>query len=343
MPPVRHCHRAVAADHRGRRDRVVRSQQRDSEPLSLAGQQDPPNRWTGPSTSLTAETVEEPVALRSDGGFIRREASKTEQPQRLSPRPEPTSPTRDTSNLCVHRRASCSVRGSSDLPCADRVRVHDRPENLPRLVQTCAVETGAVGHDRHRNPGQLLRTRRSRPAGAGVVVWRGEDVGAPAASEDPGRPMHDRAADADQRVAGRSAAQEDLHHRTGSGGLTSTGPGRSPVSGASAEYAARRRFHLRSPGHWHVRIHGVRDRRLRWAYLGLGMLDQQTGRIRELCDTPSRSSAGPKRTSVGGQRHPSFGRRVARTVRLIISLLPAHVAGSPCRRPAGRRRATAPR
>lgn len=76
------------------------------------------------------------------------------RPRRVSSRGRAT---RDAADLRVHRRASCSVRGRSDLPGALRARLQDRPENLLRLGQTSTVETRPVGHDGDRDPGRLLR------------------------------------------------------------------------------------------------------------------------------------------------------------------------------------------
>ncbi len=69
--------------------------------------------------------------------------------------------TRDTVDLCVHRRASRSVRGRSDLPRALRARMSDRPEDVLRLAVPATVEPGVVGRGDRGDTGQLLRTRRA--------------------------------------------------------------------------------------------------------------------------------------------------------------------------------------
>lgn len=52
--------------------------------------------------------------------------------------------TRDVCDLRVHYRASGSVRGRCDLPCAQRAWVQDCPENLLRPSEAAAVEAGAA-------------------------------------------------------------------------------------------------------------------------------------------------------------------------------------------------------
>jgi len=84
--------------------------------------------------------------------------------------------TRDTADLCVHCRASCSVRGRSDLPRAHRAWLQDRPENVLCLAGPTPVRPGLVGHGHHRSAGRLLRARRARWTQAGVVVRSHEDV-----------------------------------------------------------------------------------------------------------------------------------------------------------------------
>ncbi len=70
--------------------------------------------------------------------------------------------TRNTVDLCVHRRASRSVRSRSDLPRAHRTRLPDRPENLLRLGVSATVETDAVRPRTHGCAGRVLRAGRGR-------------------------------------------------------------------------------------------------------------------------------------------------------------------------------------
>ena len=60
----------------------------------------------------------------------------------------------------VHRRAQGHVRGRTDLPHTGRARRADCPAHLLGAPRVGAVETGAVGHHDHRDPGRGLRTRR---------------------------------------------------------------------------------------------------------------------------------------------------------------------------------------
>ena len=53
--------------------------------------------------------------------------------------------TRDIVDLYVHRRASCSVRGRSDLPGATRARMCDRPEERSTPALNRALESRPCG------------------------------------------------------------------------------------------------------------------------------------------------------------------------------------------------------
>jgi hypothetical protein len=110
--------------------------------------------------------------------------------------------TRDAGDLRVHRRAPGSVQGRSDLPCGDRARGHDRPENVLRVGAPAAIEAGAVRHRTTRGAGRLLPAGPARSASPGVAVRVGEDVGPPQPGGRHGRQMHGEAADAGQRLAG---------------------------------------------------------------------------------------------------------------------------------------------
>ena len=94
------------------------------------------------------------------------ESTKSSRPQQVSSR---GSATRDTAELSVHRRAQGHLRGRTDLPGTCRARRADRPAHLLGAPLVGAVETGAVGHHDHRDPGRLLRTRRRRKTPAGVA------------------------------------------------------------------------------------------------------------------------------------------------------------------------------
>ena len=132
----------------------------------------------------------------------------------------------------VHRRAQGHLRGRTDLPGTGRARRADRPAHLLGAPLGGAVETGAVGHHDHRNPGRQLRTRRRRETPAGEPVRQPEDVGAPAAPGHPGGAAHGGTDHAAQRLArGDPRSPRTAHHRTGSDRCPGAGPGGPAVAG----------------------------------------------------------------------------------------------------------------
>ena len=74
------------------------------------------------------------------------------------------------------------------------------------------------------------------------------------------------------------------------------------VPGAGAVPAAGRRLHLRPDGQRRVRLHRVRDRRLRQPDRRLGVLDVETDPVRGVRDPPSRRRCG------SGEGHPLLGK-----------------------------------
>lgn len=69
---------------------------------------------------------------------------------------------RDAADLCVHRRASCSVRGRSDLPHAHRARLCNRPEKLLRLQRQGIEVARCIVHRLMRVNGWRGVTRRKK-------------------------------------------------------------------------------------------------------------------------------------------------------------------------------------
>lgn len=96
----------------------------------------------GVPTDIAASTRSSSVRIVSV-----RKPSKYSRPQHVSSCGRAT---RDTADLCVHCRASCSVRGRSDLPRAVRARLPDCPENVLRLAEATPVSAVPVGHRHHR-------------------------------------------------------------------------------------------------------------------------------------------------------------------------------------------------
>ena len=112
-----------------------------------------------------------------------------------------------------------------------------------------AVETGAVGHHDHRNPGRLLRARRRGETPAGEPVRQPEDVGAPATPGHPGGAVHSGEDHAGQRLARRHPGSAPAaHDRIRSGRKPGAGPGRPAMASGRAEPSGRGRLHLRADG-----------------------------------------------------------------------------------------------
>ena len=86
-PPVRHCFRAMAADHGGR-NRTAEDQRDPGHPVSLPRQHD--SQPLDQHDNLTAETVESPLRREAHGGFGERsggtdqEQSRNRAPGQLS-------------------------------------------------------------------------------------------------------------------------------------------------------------------------------------------------------------------------------------------------------------------
>ena len=149
----------------------------------------------GEAAGVPTETARELRELRRKNREL-EQAIVISRPPRLSSR---GSATRDTADLCVHRRTRRPVRGGTDLPRARWARCADRPAQLLGAPVGRTVEAGAVGRHDRRDPGRRLRARRRRQTPAGVPVRQPEDVGAPAAPGHPGGPLH---GGTDQRANG---------------------------------------------------------------------------------------------------------------------------------------------
>lgn len=77
--------------------------------------------------------------------------------------------THDAADLRFHRRASCSVRGRSDLPVLTEHGCQIAPRTLYAWLSRPPSARSPVGHGHHRGVGRLLRARRARSTQAGVV------------------------------------------------------------------------------------------------------------------------------------------------------------------------------
>ncbi len=186
------------------------------------------------------------------------------------------------------------------------------PVNLLCLAVAATVEAGAVGHRDHRNPRRLLRTRRAWSSQTRIALWRGEDMGRPSATRrHPGRPERGGAVDPCRRMAGCVAAQGNSHYRGRTGRDAGGGSGGPEFPGSGSESAGRRRFHLPAIGQRRVRLHRVRRRRLRRADRGLGMLAQQTGRVRGVGDPAICRAAGASGTAVDRVHDSPQRRRIS--------------------------------
>jgi hypothetical protein len=71
--------------------------------------------------------------------------------------------------------------------------------------------------------------------------------------------------------------------------------GQAWVPGTGAGSSARGRLHLNPAGRWHVRLHSVRDRRVREPGPGQGVLGVETDQVRRGRDPPGPRYPGPGR------------------------------------------------
>ena len=192
------------------------------------------------------------------------------------------------------QRLRCLSRLLGSLPrAADRPRVTLRPGAVTdggkaawrRRVRYATVPR-TTGDDvmpllkvtrrgARRGHRRCVGAGRERPAETGVVVRVAEDVGSPATTGHHGGPLHRWSGSGGTNGWVRchpSRAGPDHDQRPGRG--PSAGPGEPAVPGVRIERAVLRRRHLRADGHRGVRLHRVRDRRLRRDDRRLGMLDR---------------------------------------------------------------------
>ena len=108
-----------------------------------------------------------------------------------------------------------------------------------------------------------------------------------------------------------------------------TGPGQAGLQGQRARAAACRGLHLRAPRRRRVRLHRVRDRRVRRADRRVGMLPIEGDRVRGEGDPPGRCPAGPARPPDQRGGHSPQRRRIAvHLLRFAQTLMLAGLTGS---------------
>ena len=149
--------------------------------------------------------------------------------------------TRDIADLYVHRRASCSVRGRSDLPGAHRARMCDRPrtfyawlnrEPSKRALWDMTITEVLAGYYEPDEHGRRAPEASTGPPKMWAHLHR---------EGYRGGPMHRGAADAGQWRQGWHGRSP--HHRTWIQGPPGSAPGGPPVHGSGSQRARCRRFH----------------------------------------------------------------------------------------------------